>query len=75
LYLPYIRPIFWGYVRRYTPKIWPEKWYSSSLSKDPEIPIDVGVSIAMGVLPSSLEMVYFMENPKMKWMIWRYPPF
>ena len=26
-YLRYIRPIFQGYVRGYTPKIWPEIWY------------------------------------------------
>jgi hypothetical protein len=25
--ISYIRPIFLGYVRGYTPKIWPEKWY------------------------------------------------
>ena len=26
-YLPYIRPIFEGYVRGYTPKLWPRIWY------------------------------------------------
>jgi hypothetical protein len=31
LYLSYIRPIFWGYGRGYPPKIWPEKWYSTSI--------------------------------------------
>ena len=30
-YLPYIRPIFQGYVRGYPPKIWPTIWYSTSI--------------------------------------------
>ena len=30
-YLPYIKPIFQAYVREYPPKIWPQKWYSSSI--------------------------------------------
>ena len=30
-YLPYIRPNFQGYVREYTPKIWPTIWYSTSI--------------------------------------------
>ena len=30
-YLPYIRPIFQGYVREYLHKIWPDKWYSTSI--------------------------------------------
>ena len=28
-YLPYIRPIFQGYLRGYTPKTWPNIWYST----------------------------------------------
>ena len=24
-------PFFWGYVRGYPHKIWPEKWYSTSI--------------------------------------------
>jgi len=30
-YLPYIRPMFQAYVREYPHKIWPEKWYSTSI--------------------------------------------
>ena len=30
-YLRYIRPICQAYVRGYTPKIWPEIWYSTSI--------------------------------------------
>jgi len=30
-YLPYIRLIFQDYVRGYTPKIWPGKWYSTTI--------------------------------------------
>ena len=29
--IPYIRPIFQAYVRGYTPKIWPNIWYSTSI--------------------------------------------
>ena len=30
-YLPYIRPIFQAYVRKYPHKIWPEIWSSTSI--------------------------------------------
>ena len=40
-YLPYIRPIFQGYVRGYPPKMWPTIWYTYLHVLDPGIPIDI----------------------------------
>ena len=40
-YLPYIRPIFQGYVRGYPPKMWPTIWYTYRHVLDPGIPIDI----------------------------------
>jgi len=36
----FLRPIFQAYVRGYPQKIWPDIWYSTSILKKPEIPVD-----------------------------------
>ena len=39
-YLPYIRHFFKAYLREYTPKTWPNIWYSTSILGSWRSPID-----------------------------------
>ena len=44
---------FWGYLGDYPNKIWPDKWYSSSIGSGPEVPTDSNCS------SSDLPELYF----------------